>query len=398
MAGAKIAHVVTTFNRGTGVVADISELMPDQRLRGWQPELVFGRHAVPELVAAKRQEGFATHQIPSLRKYVHPLDDLRCLFDLRRLFKEQKFDLVHTHLAKAGVIGRLAAKWAGVKHIVHTFYGASFAPTQPWASYLTYRTLEKWAGKYTDRFIFVSRDLRDAYLREGVCDAAKSAVIYYGKDLGPYLPAATLDPEERRSRRLQAGLDDDTIVLGNVSRIVPWKGHDYAIKALYELKKEVPKVKLMIVGAAKLPSELGHREKLQAQARSLGLAADVIFTGWQDNTPYYYSIFDIYLTTSMPLEGLPLAVMEAYAAGLPVVGFVWNGASDLMGAAAQVVPMQDTAALVRALKREIDRLPESRRQRGKNLAEMIKLQERHTYGRMLAETGALYQELLARQP
>jgi len=127
----KIAHIITTFNLGMMPATDVPQLMRDQRRGGWQPELVIGRHAVPELVEEVRQQGFPVHQIPSLRKYIHPLDELRTLLALVRLFKRRKFDIDHTHLPKAGIQGWLAARLAGVKIIIFTVYGLIFASALP---------------------------------------------------------------------------------------------------------------------------------------------------------------------------------------------------------------------------------------------------------------------------
>jgi len=390
----KIAHVSTVFNPGI-VTRDTYAQAIHQRLRGWTVEFVTGRNALWQLMEKRVREGFPVIQIDSLRKYVHPCHDLVALGRLVRLFKEKKYDVVHTHLAKAGILGRLAAGLAGTKTVIHTVYGASFAPTLPAARYLTFWGLEKLAARFTDHFIFIGRDIRDAYIKAGICPLEKTSIIYPGKNLEPFMAVASLPEAERQARRQALGFDPETIVLGNISRIVPWKGLEYALLSLQELKKQYPRVKLVVVGAAKLGTELAYKEKLVAQAEALGLSQDIVFTGWQEDTPYYYSIFDIYLITSMPFEGLNLSAMEAYAAGLPVVGFKWYGSWDIMENQARLVPVKDLPGLVQALKEEIEELPETRRRRGHNLARIKALQERHAYQRMTAATGELYQKLLA---
>ena len=390
----KIAHVSTVFNPGI-VTRDTYALAIDQRRRGWTVEFVAGRNASRVLMEKRIKEGFPVIRVSSMRKYAHPLDDLRALCDLVRLFKLKKYDVVHTHLAKAGILGRLAARLAGIKTVIHTVYGASFAPTLPRWKYLAFWGLEKLAAWFTDQYIFIGRDIRDAYVNAGICPLEKTAVIYPGKNLEPFLAVAALPAAERKARRQALGIDPEAIVLGNVSRLVPWKGHEYALQALSVLKKDYHRLKLVIVGAAKVAVEQAYKEKLEALAQTLGLGEEVIFTGWQEDTPNYYSIFDIYLITSMPFEGLNLSVLEAYAAGLPVVGFEWYGAGDILGTKSGLVPVKDVPGLLASLRREIERLPETRRRRGDNLAEIKKLQERHTYARMAAKTGDLYEKLLA---
>jgi len=141
----KIAHVVTTFydTNATGWVMALAE---DQQQQGWEVDLVVGRNASLELMQEKRDAGFGVIQVPSLRKYVRPVDEMRALVSLSRLFRRRRYDMVHTHLAKAGVIGRLAARLAGVPRVVHSVYGAAFAPTQNWARRFLFQGLERLAG------------------------------------------------------------------------------------------------------------------------------------------------------------------------------------------------------------------------------------------------------------
>jgi len=283
---------------------------------------------------------------------------------------------------------------AGIKKIIHTTHGASFAPTLPPITYYTYLNLEKLAGKFTDRFLFVGQDIRNAYVKAGVCPREKTFVSYVPKDLSPFLPVATLPEVERQERRQKAGIDPETIVLGNISRLVPWKGHEYGLRLLSELKKDFGKIKYIIVGAPRVPVEMPHWDYLINLAKSLGVFHDVVFAGWQTDTPYFYSLFDIYLITSMPFEGLSLSLLEATAADLPIVGFDCYGTREVLGENANIVPPKDLGALVQAVKREIARLPESRRQRGKNITRIMKLQERHSLPRRLKEHAELYQALL----
>jgi hypothetical protein len=165
---AKIAHVVTTLYE-TNATGWVTALAQDQLSRGCQVDLIVGRNASPQLMAARRAQGFGVIQIPSLRKYVRPVQEIRALVDLYRLFRTARYDVVHTHLAKAGVIGRLAANLAGIPRVVHSVYGATFSPTQSWARRVLFRDLERLAGRATDAFIFVGRELQEAYCRAGVC-------------------------------------------------------------------------------------------------------------------------------------------------------------------------------------------------------------------------------------
>lgn len=390
----KVAHVVTTFydTNATGWVLALAE---DQRRKGWQVDLVVGRNASPELLAEKRQAGFEIYQVSSLRKYVRPVQDMRALLDLYRLFRDRPYDLVHTHLAKAGVLGRLAAAWAGVPRVVHSVYGATFAHTQFWGRRLLFREMERLAGRTTDAFIFVGEELKTAYCRAGVCPPPKGRVVYYGKDLSPFLNIAGLSREERRARRQDLGFTTDDIILGNVSRIVPWKGHLEAVQVFAQLKPRYPRLKLIFVGDAKTPSEQAYREKVMQLVKRLGLAADIRFTGWVKAPARYFALFDLYLLTSQPLEGVPGAVIEAAVAGVPVVGYECYGVREIPGVQATLVPSGDRRALVRALEEKLAALTEARDGDGPDPEILARLCRKFDLDRMVRATYNLYQELLA---
>jgi glycosyltransferase involved in cell wall biosynthesis len=391
----KIAHVVTTLYE-TNATGWVTALAEDQLYRGCQVDLIVGRNASPQLMTEKLAQGFGVIQIPSLRKYVRPVQEIQALIDLYRLFRTERYDVVHTHLAKAGVIGRLAANLAGVPRVVHSVYGATFAPTQSWARRVLFRDLERLAGRATDAFIFVGKELREAYRRAGVCSPTRGQVIYYGKDLSPFLTVAGLSREERQAQRQALGLGEKDLVLGNVSRIVPWKGHDYAIDVVGALKEIFPTLKLIIVGDAKTPSEIGFKERLKKKVQRQGLEDHIIFTGWVKNPARYFAAFDLYLLTSMPLEGVPGAVIEAALAGLPVVGFDCFGVREIPGVQATLVPPKDIRGLTAALREKLHDLIGGHNHDNDNQILVVQDQMRAQFdmGRMVRETWNVYHHIL----
>jgi glycosyltransferase involved in cell wall biosynthesis len=391
----KIAHVVTTLY-DTNATGWVTALAQDQLARGCQVDLIVGRNASPELMAARRAQGFGVFQVTSLRKYVRPLQEIQALLELYRRFRLEQYDLVHTHLAKAGVIGRLAASLAGVPRVVHSVYGATFAPTQSWARRSFFRDLERLAGRATDAFIFVGRELQEAYCRAGVCSPHQGQVIYYGKDFSPFLSLAGLSREERLDQRRSLGLGEKDLVLGNVSRLVPWKGHDHAIEVFGLLKESFPTLKLIIVGDAKTPSEKGYKERLVRKVRRLGLDGDIIFTGWVKDPVRYFAAFDLYLLTSMPLEGVPGAVIEAAVAGVPVVGFNCFGVKEIPGVLADLVPPGDMKALAATLQGKLQSLAADE-DRGPEVsipAFLAQMRQQFDMGRMVRQTWEVYHHFI----
>jgi glycosyltransferase involved in cell wall biosynthesis len=391
----KIAHVVTTLY-DTNATGWVTALAQDQLARGCQVDLIVGRNASPELMAARRAQGFGVFQVTSLRKYVRPLQEIQALLELYRRFRLEQYDLVHTHLAKAGVIGRLAASLAGVPRVVHSVYGATFAPTQSWARRSFFRDLERLAGRATDAFIFVGRELQEAYCRAGVCSPTQGQVIYYGKDLSPFLSLAGLSRDERLDQRRALGLGEKDLVLGNVSRLVPWKGHDHAIEVFGLLKESFPTLKLIIVGDAKTPSEKDYKERLVRKVRRLGLDGDIIFTGWVKDPVRYFAAFDLYLLTSMPLEGVPGAVIEAAVAGVPVVGFNCFGVKEIPGVLADLVPPGDMKALAATLQGKLQSLAADE-DRGPEVsipAFLAQMRQQFDMGRMVRQTWEVYHHFI----
>ena len=391
----KIAHLVTTFYPGM-TWAPTLLLAEDQRRQGWQVEFVAGYHGCPDFVKETKRRGFPVTQIPSLKKYIHPWKDLKALTELAQLLKSKKPDLVHTHLAKAGILGRLAARQAGVKNIFHTVYGPTFAKTLPFWRRWPFWAAEKYVGKFTSQFIFVGQDLRSSYLRSGVCSQENSLVIYGAKNLEPFIQSACLSETERRRNRQAFGLDHEAPIIGYVARIVPSKGHMYALRAFQKLKSFHQSAKRIIVGDARVPSEHVFKNSLVAKIKKLGLQEEIIFTGWlnEKETAHYYGLFDILIFPSI-YEGLPVAVLEAMAADIPVVGFDCGGVRELLGDDPNLVPVKDTEALTAVLGKEIARVSERRRQRGKNLRKIEILNEFFSIERMVEETRKLYQTALS---
>jgi glycosyltransferase involved in cell wall biosynthesis len=388
---AKIAFVMANYFRS--VVTDgLLLVAQDQRRRGRQVEYLVGRNISTEFLKETERQGFPVTQIPSMRKYIHPMEDTQAVVDLARVLKRKRFDIVHTHITKAGVLGRLAARIAGVSRIIHSVHGPTFAPTVSFTKRFLYRNIEKIAGRGTDLFIFVGRDLRDFYIESRVCSEQNSVVINLGLNLDSFIQSATLPEKERDHRRRALGCEPDTIILGNVSRLVPWKGHNYALEVLHRLLAQNLRVKLIIVGDAVTPTEKVFKQKLLDMVRDFDLENQVVFTGWQQNPAPYYGLFDMYLLTST-FEGLPNAVIESASVGLPVVGFSCFGMREIPGFFPRLVPMRDVEGLTAAVKEQIAQLP---RMTGipRTRPDVNSLLSRFSMSRMVAEVNNQYERLL----
>jgi glycosyltransferase involved in cell wall biosynthesis len=315
--------------------------------------------------------------------------DLRCLLAVRQLMYESRPQLVHTHMAKAGAIGRLAAVMSYSTRqrprLVHTFHGhvlkSYFAGPQQRA----FLELERLLARRTDALVAVSAEVRDELLDLGVGRAAQYHVVPLGFDLGPLLAVGTPDGPPGRLRSA-LGLPPGARLVGTVGRLVPVKDHATLFAAL----AAVPGAHLAVLGDGEL------RSTLEYLAGQLGIADRTHFTGWWLDIPSALADLDVVVLSSRN-EGTPVALIEALAAGRPVV------ATDV-GGVRSVIQHDETGWLCRAgdapaLARLVERA----------LAEPVvaarlaregrrRVTERFGRARMLADHLALYHELLGRGP
>lgn len=166
------------------------------------------------------------------------------------------------------------------------------------------------------------------------------------------------------------------------------------MQVVSNLREQFPHLKLVIVGDAKTPTEQAYKATLLKTVRSLGLENTVIFTGWQKDPAAYYAMFDLYLLTSMPFEGVPGSVIEAVVAGLPVVGFDCYGLREIPGISARLAATGDLGQLTAVLQAAVAQLSQARQVRRTHTAHLSLMQARFSMSRMVDQTFELYQPLL----
>jgi glycosyltransferase involved in cell wall biosynthesis len=351
-----------------------------------------GQEASEDFLKQVEAEGFGVWRVPSLQKYVNPWKDLKALQALTRKFADRHYNLVHTHLAKAGILGRLAARWAGVPVIVHTAHGPLFLYGETWWEKTLYTRLERWAAGFTQAIVYVGEELRQRYLEVGIGTAEKSRLIYTGRNFDRYLAAARQSPVQRQARRASLGIKADDLVVGYVARVVPPKGHLYAIQAAQRLKERFPQVRFLFVGEANLPSQQHYKEKLRREAEQRGLQEQVIFLNHQNDIENYYAIFDVFILPSL-YEGLPNVVLEAAVMGLPVVAFDCFGVREILGNQAHIVPLGDVDAFGRKLEEVLRKVPAEGRSTEPS-PQVEELLQRWSIKAMVDAKDLLYRELL----
>ncbi|MBV9867583.1 MAG: glycosyltransferase family 4 protein [Abitibacteriaceae bacterium] len=278
--------------------------------------------------------------IPSLGREISPSNDLRTLYQVARLMRQYKPDIVHTHTAKAGFVGRMAARLAHVPIIVHTFHGNVFRGYFSPKKTKLFIDIEKFLGGFTDRIIVLSDQQRQEILSLGIGRADQYQIIPLGLNLTPFLEADTL----RGQLRAELQVGPDVPLVGIVARLVPIKAIHFFIEAAKKVLATHPHALFLIVGDGEL------RTELETQAKALGVDKAVKFMGFRGDLPRIYADLNCSVLCSLN-EGLPVAVIEALAAARPVVATDVGGVKDLIGSneTGWLVPAQNVDALAQAI-------------------------------------------------
>ena len=317
----RVTHVITRLIVGGAQENTVASVLGLRAKPGLEVELISGPTSGPE---GSLEACFVAHpglltRLPELVRPIHPWKDFRALQELTRLFRERRPDLVHTHSGKAGVLGRLAARRAGVPMIVHTIHGPSFGPFQGALANSIFRAAERWAGRVTDHFVVVADAMKQQYLAAGIGRSQQYTKIFSGFDLAPFLAA-----KNDRALRARFGLTPEDLVVGKIARLFKLKGHDDLLAVAPELVRHCPRIKFLLVGDG------AWRGRFEDRAHSLGLAQHFVFTGLvrPEEVPSLIGIMDIVVHLSRR-EGLPRALPQALAAARPVLAYDCDGANEV---------------------------------------------------------------------
>jgi glycosyltransferase involved in cell wall biosynthesis len=317
----RVLHLITRLIVGGAQENTVASVLGLRRRPGLEVGLISGLTTGPEgslesLVA--EPPGLLT-RLPALVRPLSPWLDWRALHQLTSLFRQRRPDIVHTHSGKAGVLGRLAARRAGVPVIVHTIHGPSFGAFQGPLANALFRSAERRAGRVTTHFVVVAHAMAEQYLAAGIGHPAQYTRVLSGFDLAPFLEAKP-DP----ALRARLGLAPDNLVVGKVARLFKLKGHDDLLAVAPALVRACPRLRFLLVGDGV------WRQRFEAQARQLGLGQHFVFVGLVAPTdvPRYLGLMDVLVHLSRR-EGLARALPQALAAGKPVVAFDCDGAREV---------------------------------------------------------------------
>jgi glycosyltransferase involved in cell wall biosynthesis len=256
--------------------------------------------------------------VPSLIRPIRPLTDWRALGDLKRILREFQPEVVHTHSAKAGIVGRMAAWSLGVPAVVHTVHGAPFGDYDPWARRTFYQWCERYAARRCHHLVSVADAMTERMVAAGVAPREKFTTIYSGMKVEPFLAAN----ETRDATRRELGFAREHVVVGKIARLFALKGHEDVIQAARRI--ENPNLRFLFIGDGML------RDSLKRMIERAGLADQFHFTGLvrPERIPALVGAMDILVHASRR-EGLARALPQALIAGKPVVSYDVDGAREV---------------------------------------------------------------------
>jgi glycosyltransferase involved in cell wall biosynthesis len=340
----RVATVITRLEGGAGVLAlrGVEAVEPEAA----RPTIVTGsgRRLLDEAAAS----GIEVMVEPLLREVIAPSSDLRAVRRLEALFRERNFDVVHTHCAKAGAVGRLAARRAAIPRIVHTFHGLPFHEFQSRPRRQAYLSIERRLGRITDVALCVGAGVAAEAVRRELVAPERVRTIGVAVDDPERAKASmtALLPEARRHARAALGLPAEATVVGAVGRLTYQKAPEDFVAAMQHLDR--PGVIGVWVGGGELAERVGRRVAALRNAR-------VILAGERTDVLEVLPAFDVFALPSR-YEGLPTAIVEAMICGVPVIASAVNAVPDLVipGETGMLVPPHRPAQLAAAVRYLLD--------------------------------------------
>ena len=377
-------HLITRLDRGGSSDCTLFQAIGTAR-RGHAAVVASGPSVAvsPLLERARREPGVRFLTVPSLLRPLRPWRDLRALLEVARLLRRGRFDVIHLHTSKAGVLGRATARLLGLTERVvhqphgHLFYGY-YGAVGSWLVLWTERRLASWARLH----LTLTGRGTEEHLARRVGRKEQFRTIPSGIDLAPLRRAA----RRRAALRAQLGYAADDLLVGTLCRLEPIKGPDVLLSAFAVAAGTRPAMQLLLAGDGPM------LEPLRAEAARLGLGSRVRFaTGWRAPAEILPAL-DLFVLASRN-EGMGRALVEAMAVGVPVVGAAVGGVPDLLqdGESGDLVPAGDVEALARAIGGLADdagaRASLARRGRARSLS--------YGAGRMVHRLLRLYEDVAA---
>ena len=340
----KVLHIITRLILGGAQENTIFTVWGLNKNDCYEVDLATGPPIGPEgsLIEEAEKRGIKPKIIRHMRREINFFRDILAFIELYRIIRKGNYTIVHTHSSKAGILGRLAARMAGVKIVIHSIHGLPFFDYQNRLLNYIYILCERFAALFTDRLISVCEAIVRKAVAAGVAKEDKFRTIYSGIELDYYLDSGISIAEKQK----ELNLGPDVPVVGNISRLFNLKGHNYLLRAASQIAEVFPEAKFLLVGDGIL------RERLIRKAEDLKIRDNVIFTGLvnRKEIPKLISVMDVVVHASLR-EGLPRVLPEAMAMAKPVIAFEIDGISEIVrdGENGYLIPPKDSRKLAEAI-------------------------------------------------
>lgn len=349
----------------------------------WDVAIISGPQTGVEgsLIEAVQEQGIPLTLEPTLVRELNPVKDLLAVFRLMRFMTQGGYTIVHTHSSKAGIVGRWAAKLAGVPVIVHTVHGWAHHDRQHPLLRAYYILMEKLTLPITDKLIVVSALNIEKGLQDGIGKASDYVVIRSGIELDrfghPQVP--------RAATRQALGIPLDAPVVGTVTRLSPQKAPLDFVRAAGIVAQARPETYFVMVGDGPLHADV------EALAAEVGIRDHLVLTGLRRDVPELMAAFDLFALSSL-WEGLPRVLPQAMATGLPLVATATDGSAEAVidGVNGLLVPPGEPAQLAQALIRLLNDPALAQQMGAAGRAQVDEFSDK----RMVAQIEALYRQLL----
>jgi glycosyltransferase involved in cell wall biosynthesis len=386
-----VVHIITRLILGGAQENTVYTAIAQHRDPRFEVTLLCGIDEAGEgnMFAEATRAGVNTVVMPSLLREIRPLTDVKALFDLYRFLRQGRYTIVHTHSSKAGILGRLAARAAGVPAVVHTIHGVAFHEFQSAWKNRMYITLERMCAPFCDRIISVSRLLGEAAIGHRIGRREQHVTIFSGIELDLFLSIGErLSVAQAKTR---VGIPPDAPVVGKIARFFPLKGHDQFLAAAKNIAREVPGAYFLLVGDGPL------RDHLRRAAHEMGIGDRVVMVGRvpPETVPEYIQAMDVVVHTSLR-EGIARVLPQAGAVAKPVVTFALDGAPEVIrdGVSGYLVAALDTSHVA---ERTVDLLRDPDRRRAFGEAGRAFATEHFSVDGMVERISALYIDVLPRE-
>jgi len=337
----RVAHIITNFSVG-GAQDYLLLIVRGLDQKKFDP-IIAGSMQGEWISAAKAIKGTTVLNIPSLCRPISPLRDLRAMFEVKRLCREHKIDILHTHSSKPGVVARIGGFLAGVPAIVHTIHGFSFHDFMPRWQRRMFIFIEQWMSRFTTTLLLYSHADRIRADEHGISAVRSVENFYYGIDYTPF---------RRKTNRVKIrrafGFGRKEFIIGFTGRLSRQKGLHILVRAFAAVHRHLPQTRLLLIGDGPLRSEL------QNEIKGNNLENVATITGFRSDIPELLPALDLFVMTSL-WEGLSRSLAEALYAQLPVVATDVGGTSDAIrnGETGWLIPPNDVAAAAAAIEEAV---------------------------------------------